>query len=100
MAHTANRVFVFRAALAILVGGLVGGFLGIASAQQDQSGWLNADCSAHCAAAGYDAAFCQKVCWVPDPAEAAEGDRVDWKCFEGCTRRGGKARDCVVTCRR
>jgi hypothetical protein len=100
MARAISGVFVFRYAAAILAGGLLGGFLGFASAQEANSGWLNLDCVAKCAANGYGAEFCQSVCWVPDQAEAAEGDRLDWKCFEGCAKRGGTARACVATCRR
>ena len=100
MAHAKSRALACRCVVAVLAGSLLGGFLGLASAQQDTSGWLNTDCAGRCTAAGYEGAFCQSVCWVPDAAEAAEGDRLDWKCFEACGKRGGKARDCVASCRR
>lgn len=89
-----------RFPVALLAGAILGGFLGFASAQEGTSGQLDTACNARCTANGYDAEFCGQVCWVPDRAEGAEGDRLDWKCFETCARRGGKARDCVASCRR
>lgn len=100
MAHATHRVFAIRAAAAVLAGSLLGGVLGLASAQQDTRGSLDTDCAGRCSAAGYDGEFCQSVCWVPDPASAAETDRLDWQCFERCAKRGGKARECVASCRR
>jgi hypothetical protein len=40
------------------------------------------------------------VCWVPDPAKVAETENVDWKCVGRCSTSGGKARDCLASCRR
>jgi hypothetical protein len=100
MPHANSRDFALRCAVAVFAGSLLGGFLGLASAQQDSSGWLNADCAGRCTTAGYDCEFCQSVCWVPDPAKAAEIEGLDWQCFEGCAQRGGKARACVASCRR
>jgi hypothetical protein len=100
MARAIDGAFVRQCVAAVLAGGLLGGFLGFASAQENTSGWLNAECAGRCAANGYNTEFCQSVCWVPDQAEAAEADRLDWKCFEACGKRGGKARDCVASCRR
>ena len=99
MARASIRNLALQAAAAVLIGGLAGGSLGLASAQE-QSGWLNPECAGRCAAKGYEAEFCGNVCWVPDPVEAAEGDRLDWKCFEACVRRGERARACVASCRR
>ncbi len=100
MACAKRSAFVRQCSVAILGGTILGGYLGFASAQDTVSGFLNTDCAGRCTAAGYEGEFCQSVCWVPDAAEAAEGDRLDWKCFEGCTQRGGKARACVASCRR
>ncbi|MGH8222469.1 MAG: hypothetical protein ACREQZ_05800 [Woeseiaceae bacterium] len=86
--------------IVVLSSAALGAFLGYASAQDTAAGRLDPDCAGRCTANGYEAEFCQSVCWVPDPAEAAEGDRLDWKCFEACAQRGGKARDCVASCRR
>jgi hypothetical protein len=100
MARAIDGAYVRQCVAAILVGGFLGGYLGFASAQENSSGWLNTDCSGRCTASGYEAGFCQSVCWVPDPAVSAEGDRLDWKCFESCAKRGGTARACVANCRR
>lgn len=91
---------VCRGLLAALCGATLGGFLAFASAQESQDGWLNADCADRCAANGYEAEFCQSVCWVPNPAAVAEGDNLDWKCFEACVKRGGTTRTCLASCRR
>jgi hypothetical protein len=89
-----------RAAAAVLAGALIGGFLGIASAQDRSSGWLDNECARTCAANGYEAGFCGDVCWVPDPAKVAETENVDWKCVGHCSRSGGRSRDCLASCRR
>jgi hypothetical protein len=101
MVHFASSVVARRCIAAVLVGGLIGGFLGFASAtaQVAESGWLDAECSKSCATNGYDPTFCGDVCWVPDPAKVAETENVDWKCAGRCTERGGKARDCLARCR-
>lgn len=100
MAHAIHRGFALRAAAAILAGGLIGGFLGIASAQDRTSGWLDNECAKTCSVNGYDAEFCGQVCWVPDPAKVAETENVDWKCVGSCSRGGGRSRDCLASCRR
>jgi hypothetical protein len=91
MARAVRALFAFRNIAAILVGALLGTFLGFASAQDTASGWLDADC---------DTKFCGDVCWVPDPNKVAETENVDWKCVGQCSQRGGKARDCLASCRR
>jgi hypothetical protein len=100
MAHAIFRDFALRAAAAILAGGLIGGSLGLASAQDKTSGWLDEECAKTCAANGYDAEFCGDVCWVQDPAKVAEADNLDWKCVGACGERGGTARTCGASCRR
>jgi hypothetical protein len=99
MARAISGVFVYRYAVAILAGGLLGGYLGFASAQEP-TGWLDNNCFGTCTANGYDKEFCSQVCWVPDPAKSAEADNVDWKCFESCYKNGGRARPCFASCQR
>lgn len=99
MAHAIHRSFLLRAAAAVLAGGLLGGFLGLASAQE-RAGWLNPDCVNRCTTKGYDAEFCGNVCWVPDPAKLPEEDDFDWKCVQACGERGGDSRACFASCRR
>jgi hypothetical protein len=89
-----------RLVFPILVGVLLGGFLGFASAQDVSQGQLDTDCHGRCTANGYDAEFCGQVCWIPDPVMAAKGDDLDWKCMTGCRERGGWAEDCMASCRR
>jgi hypothetical protein len=91
---------VLRAAAAILAASVLGGFLGLATAQDKTSGWLDQECAKSCVANGYDAEFCSDVCWVPDPVKSAEADTIDWKCVTTCGARGTSARSCVATCRR
>lgn len=100
MARAIDGAFVRQCAAAVLAGGLLGGFLGLASAQDKTSGWLDQDCAKACAANGYDAEFCSDVCWVPDPAKSAEADNLDWKCLDRCAKEGAATRSCVVSCRR
>ena len=88
-----------RVLVAAICGATLGGFLAFASAQETQDGWLNVDCAGRCAANGYEAEFCQSVCWVPNPTTAAEGDNLNWKCFEACGQRGGTTRTCLANCR-
>ncbi len=91
-----------RVQLAIfaLVGAALGAGLGIASTQDGTPGQLDMDCAGRCTANGYAAEFCGQVCWVPDPQYAAKGDGLDWKCMTGCRERGGRAEDCMASCRR
>lgn len=86
--------------MAALAGGVLGGFLGFASAQDEVSGQLDPDCAAKCGANGYDSEFCGQVCWAPDPAKSAVADNLDWKCMTGCRERGGHTHACMVSCRR
>ncbi len=89
-----------RIIFSMLAGALLGGILGLASAQGTAAGWLDPDCAGKCAANGYDAEFCGAVCWVPDPAASAKADNLDWKCFVACRERGGRGEDCLAGCRR
>ena len=89
-----------RLAFLVFGGVFLGAFLGFASAQDGQPGQLDTACAARCTGNGYDAEFCGQVCWIPDPAVAAKGDGLDWKCMTGCRERGGRAEDCLVSCRR
>lgn len=100
MARATHRFFALSAGAAVLAGALIGGLLGVASAQDRSSGWLDTDCAKTCSANGYEAGFCGDVCWVPDPAKIAETENVDWKCVGQCSRGGGKSRDCLASCRR
>jgi hypothetical protein len=99
MARASFRILAPRAAAAILAAGLLCGYLGSAAAQESKSGWLDTDCAKLCASKGYEAGFCDNVCWVPDPAAAAKGDKLDWKCFEACTARGSRTEPCLASCR-
>lgn len=100
MTGSKRGAFARQCGIAILCGATLGGYFGFASAQDSDSGFLNTDCAGRCTAAGYDGEFCQSVCWVPDPSKASEIEGLDWQCFEGCARRGGKARACLASCRR
>lgn len=100
MARAIDGAFVRQCVAAVLAGGLLGGFLGLASAQETDSGWLDQDCAKNCASNGYDAGFCSQVCWVQDPIKSAEADNLDWKCFERCAKEGATSRSCFVSCKR
>lgn len=89
-----------RSSLTVVIAAVLGGFLGFAFAQDDTPGQLDTACAARCSANGYDAEFCGQVCWIPDPQYAAKGDGLDWKCMTGCRERGGRAEDCMASCRR
>jgi hypothetical protein len=94
------RVFAFRLAAAVLVGGLLSGFPEFALAQDTGPGALDENCARTCAVKGYDAAFCSDVCWVPDLKHAAEASNLDWKCMTECNKRGEFTRPCMASCRR
>lgn len=89
-----------RIPVALFAGAILGGFLGFAAAQDGAPGRLDTDCVGRCTANGYDTAFCGQVCWVPDPASSAKSEGLDWNCMTGCRERGGRAEDCLVSCRR
>lgn len=90
----------YRFLLAAACGAILGGFLGFASAQDNSPGQLDTACHARCTGNGYEAGFCNEVCWIPDPAMSAKGDGLDWKCMTACRERGGGAEYCMSGCRR
>lgn len=100
MKYLAQHPDRLRFSVALLAGAILGGFLGFASAQDGTPGQLDTACAARCTGNGYDAGFCGQVCWIPDPAMAAKADGLDWKCMTGCRERGGRAEDCMASCRR
>ena len=89
-----------RVLLAATCGAILGGFLGFASAQEGASGQLDTACLGRCSANGYEAEFCGVVCLVPDPTRAGKSENLDWNCVKGCRERGGRAEDCLTSCRR
>jgi hypothetical protein len=100
MARAISRVLAFRYAVAVLAGGLLGGILGIASAQETRPGSLDTNCAAKCVADGNRSEFCGEVCWVLDPAIAARSEPVNWPCYSSCRERGGRPAECMPVCRR
>ena len=100
MAHATTHAFALRLAVAVLVGSVLGGFLGFASAQDRTAGSLDTKCAAECTSHGYEAEYCNQVCWIPDPAMAARGSRTDWKCMSECSALGDREEDCRARCRR
>ena len=100
MARAIFRVLSNRYVCAILLGGVLGGILGFASAQDTASGSLDPVCAAHCAANGNEAAFCGQVCWVLNADVAARSYPVNWDCYTSCRERGGRPRDCMPVCRK
>jgi len=100
MAHVVSRHFASPYVVSVLVGSLIGFSLGLASAQDRGAGQLDTACAARCTANGYETAFCSDVCWVPDRGASAKADNLDWKCFQSCRQRGGRADYCVTSCPR
>jgi hypothetical protein len=99
MARAILGMVASRYAAAVLAGGLLGGYLGLASAQDTATGSLDPACAARCAASGNEAEFCGQVCWVPSPEIAARSHPVDWDCYSACRGRNGRAADCMPACR-
>jgi hypothetical protein len=95
-----HRELFVRVSLSIFAGILVGAFIGFASAQQRVTGSLDTDCANRCVTHGYEAEFCGRVCWIPDPVIAARAVPIDWVCMEACLDRGGNPEDCKLRCRR
>ncbi len=89
-----------RFSVALFAGAILGGFLGLASAQDRTPGQLDTACVSRCTANGYEAEFCDRVCWLPDPAIAAKAEPIDWICMTDCLERGGKGEDCRLRCKR
>jgi len=79
---------------------LLGASIGLALAQDRPPGELDSACAAQCAENGNEAAFCEQVCWVPDPTVAARNDPVYSPCYASCRERGGKPEDCLPACRK
>lgn len=100
MARAARWSVVRQCVAAVLAGGFLGGFLGLAFAQTTEGGWLDQDCASTCVGNGYEADFCGQVCWVQDPSKSAEADNLDWRCLERCSKEGNSTRSCLASCRR
>jgi hypothetical protein len=100
MARPTFRNLGLRIFGAMTAGALIGAFIGIASAQDRAAGVLDTTCSAECASRGFAADYCNRMCWIPDPAMAARGSMFDWKCMTDCRARGGSEEDCRPQCRR
>jgi len=79
---------------------LLGGALGIATAQTHPPGQLDAVCAGLCLEDGNSAEFCGQVCWIPDRQISERSEGVDWKCMNACRERGDGARTCMTNCRR
>jgi len=89
-----------RGLLVILGAIVMGGTLGLATAQNGGVGRLDAECSSLCTSNGNEPAFCESVCWIPDPAQSAKAENLDWQCYSRCAKATGRGEDCLVTCRR
>lgn len=100
MARATYRRFGFRLAAAALAGSILGGSLGFASAQDRTAGSLDSQCAAECTSHGYEAEYCNQVCWIPDPDMAARGSAIDWNCMTDCKALDGREEDCRQRCRR
>jgi len=84
----------------ILSAAALGGILGVATAQERASGQLGTACMGQCTANGYEATFCESVCWVPDSLGSSQVDNLDWKCFSRCAKQGNRAEPCLASCQR
>ena len=102
MSNAARRPRRIHFVTAIVSSVVLGASLGasLALAQVRRSGQLDFDCSSRCSANGYDAEFCNRVCWLPDPTIAAKAEPLDWICMTDCLERGGKVEDCRLRCKR
>ena len=100
MARSRTLGFVVRLAAAAAIGGIVGGFLRLASAQDRTAGVLDEKCAVECSEHGYDPEFCGRVCWIPDPAMAARGSSIDWTCMNDCKATDVREEDCRQRCKR
>ncbi len=94
------RSSLIRLVFSAVAGAILGGFLGLASAQDRPPGQLDMACAARCAKDGGDGEFCGQVCWVPDPEMAAKAYAVDYPCYRSCRDRAGKVEDCLPACRK
>lgn len=89
---------ILRVVVALLIGAGLG--IGVSVAQVQPRGQIDTDCAGRCTAHGYDAEFCGRVCWVPDPELTAEQEQTDWPCVAVCLYRGGEFEDCKPRCER
>ena len=87
-----------RVVVTLLIGFGLG--FGVAQAQVQPLGQIDTDCTSRCAAHGYDAEFCDRACWVPDPQVPGEQEQTDWPCVAVCLYRGGEFDDCKPRCKR
>ena len=82
------------------IAAVLGATMGLALAQDRRTGQLDVACASNCTAHGYEPEFCDRVCWLPDPAIAAKAEPIDWICMTDCLERGGKLEDCRLRCKR
>lgn len=99
MTRLTIRSSLIRFGFSTICGALLGAYLGFAFAQEP-AGTLDTQCVGQCTADGYEAEFCGRVCWIPDPEIAARAYPVDYPCFSSCRDRGGKVQDCRSACRK
>jgi hypothetical protein len=89
-----------RTLRAMLIATCLGAIAGAALAQVGPPGTLDSACLSACAARGYEAEFCNRVCVVPQPSEIPADVAIDWECVTSCRNRGGTLGDCLPRCQR
>jgi len=94
-----RRSRLIRLIFSVISGAVLGGFLGFASAQDRPPGQLDTACLQDCAAQGQDSEFCNRLCWVANPAQSRPAEVTDWICMADCGDRGGRYADCKQRCR-
>ena len=89
---TGIRSVVFSAVLLLIAGREL-------QAQDRRLGEFDSRCANGCAAIGYAAEYCNRVCWIPDRPRTLPQELTDWACMSTCSDRGGTYAECKPRCR-
>jgi hypothetical protein len=99
--HLGRLAVTINSCTAILAAACMSALAGMALAQAQSPGEIDASCVSYCTARGYGQDFCSRACAVQQPStEIPANAEFDWQCVTVCRNRGGQLLDCLTPCRR